>query len=65
MQLHHSPLLLTETRTYCNRRPEPHVLLFRRPLGTDPTTGAVDEQLRRAEVDKYKRELAEKLEDQQ
>ena len=21
-------------------RPEPHILLFRRPLGTDPTTGA-------------------------
>ena len=23
------------------RRPEPHILLFRRPLGTDPTTGLV------------------------
>lgn len=22
-------------------KPEPHVLLFRRPLGTDPRTGAV------------------------
>eukprot|EP00440_Ansanella_granifera_P030237 gb/GFBE01032853.1/.p1 GENE.gb/GFBE01032853.1/~~gb/GFBE01032853.1/.p1 ORF type:complete len:101 (+),score=27.32 gb/GFBE01032853.1/:1-303(+) len=24
-------------------RPEPHILLFRRPLGTDPTTGKVPE----------------------
>ena len=24
-------------------RPEPHILLFRRPLGTDPTTGFVPE----------------------
>eukprot|EP01054_Gregarina_sp_Poly1_P000311 Gregarina_sp_Poly_1__310@NODE_1076_length_5171_cov_48_773511_g747_i0_p2_GENE_NODE_1076_length_5171_cov_48_773511_g747_i0NODE_1076_length_5171_cov_48_773511_g747_i0_p2_ORF_typecomplete_len125_score16_93CKS/PF01111_19/3_7e31_NODE_1076_length_5171_cov_48_773511_g747_i046555029 len=24
---------------YLLHRPEPHVLLFRRPLGTDPTTG--------------------------
>ena len=24
---------------YLFHRPEPHVLLFRRPLGTDPTTG--------------------------
>ena len=23
-------------------RPEPHILLFRRPLGTNPTTGLVD-----------------------
>tara|TARA_B110001452_G_scaffold44239_1_gene33869 strand:- start:395 stop:613 length:219 start_codon:yes stop_codon:yes gene_type:complete len=23
------------------RRPEPHILLFRRPNGTDPTTGLV------------------------
>jgi hypothetical protein len=22
-------------------RPEPHILLFRRPIGTDPTTGLV------------------------
>ena len=25
----------------CVRSPEPHILLFRRPQGTDPTTGLV------------------------
>ena len=25
-------------------RPEPHILLFRRPLGTNPATGLVDHQ---------------------
>eukprot|EP01068_Selenidium_serpulae_P013642 Selendium_serpulae@DN5988_c1_g2_i10.p1 len=29
---------------YINHKPEPHVLLFRRPLGTDPTTGKVHSQ---------------------
>ena len=28
-------------------RPEPHILLFRRPLGTDPVTGKVVETLAR------------------
>jgi cyclin-dependent kinase regulatory subunit CKS1 len=27
---------------YAIHRPEPHVLLFRRPLNTDPVTGLVD-----------------------
>merc|ERR1711970_880721 len=27
---------------YAIHRPEPHILLFRRPLGTDPRTGKVD-----------------------
>lgn len=26
---------------YATHRPEPHILLFRRPLGTDPTTGEI------------------------
>ena len=26
---------------YAIHRPEPHILLFRRPLGTDPVTGRV------------------------
>ncbi|KAL1522115.1 hypothetical protein AB1Y20_021757 [Prymnesium parvum] len=26
---------------YAIHKPEPHILLFRRPLGTDPTTGLV------------------------
>jgi len=40
---------LQHTATHCNtlqlaqhtRRPEPHILMFRRPLGTDPVTGSV------------------------
>jgi len=27
---------------YSSHSPEPHILLFRRPLGTDPRTGIVD-----------------------
>ena len=38
-------------------RPEPHILLFRRPLGTDPLTGEVDPDLQREAVDQYQREL--------
>lgn len=30
---------------YATHRPEPHILLFRRPLGTDPTTGEVRSDL--------------------
>ena len=45
------PLLTTRTRTSiltlalspCDLfRPEPHILLFRRPNGTDPATGLVN-----------------------
>mmetsp|Transcript_25323 Transcript_25323/g.35360 ORF Transcript_25323/g.35360 Transcript_25323/m.35360 type:complete len:96 (-) Transcript_25323:32-319(-) len=32
--------------------PEPHILLFRRKLGTDPKTGKVDLELRRAALSK-------------
>lgn len=39
-----------------SHRPEPHILLFRRHLGTDPTTGKVDAALARAAVEKYRRE---------
>jgi cyclin-dependent kinase regulatory subunit CKS1 len=28
---------------YMIHRPEPHILLFRRPIGTDPRTGKVPE----------------------
>mmetsp|Transcript_6538 Transcript_6538/g.15331 ORF Transcript_6538/g.15331 Transcript_6538/m.15331 type:complete len:97 (+) Transcript_6538:33-323(+) len=28
---------------YAVHKPEPHILLFRRPLGTDPVTGKVPE----------------------
>lgn len=30
---------------YATHRPEPHILLFRRPLGTDPQTGEVRPEL--------------------
>jgi len=35
------------------RRPEPHILLFRRPLGTDPQTGRVDPELLRQAKEEY------------
>ena len=42
---------------YANHRPEPHILLFRRPLGTDPFTGEVDPQLEREAKEKYQQQL--------
>mmetsp|Transcript_32329 Transcript_32329/g.59286 ORF Transcript_32329/g.59286 Transcript_32329/m.59286 type:complete len:125 (-) Transcript_32329:365-739(-) len=39
---------------YAIHRPEPHILLFRRPLGTDPQTGAVDQELKRMALEEYK-----------
>lgn len=39
---------------YAIHRPEPHILLFRRPLGTDPQTGAVDPELKRMALEEYK-----------
>ena len=42
---------------YCNRRPEPHILLFRRPLGTDPQTGRVDPELKRLALQEYKNQF--------
>jgi cyclin-dependent kinase regulatory subunit CKS1 len=41
-------------------RPEPHILLFRRELGTDPVTGRVNPVLREQAVTAYNREYAEK-----
>jgi len=38
---------------YAIHRPEPHILLFRRPLGTDPQTGAVDPELKRMALEEY------------
>jgi len=53
-RLHDPPEILSETKWrtlgvqqsrgwkhYEIHRPEPHILLFRRPLGTDPRTGKV------------------------
>ena len=42
---------------YANHRPEPHILLFRRPLGTDPLTGEVDPQLEREAKESYQQQL--------
>uniref|UniRef100_A0A7S3VGP8 Cyclin-dependent kinases regulatory subunit n=1 Tax=Chaetoceros debilis TaxID=122233 RepID=A0A7S3VGP8_9STRA len=39
---------------YALHRPEPHILLFRRPLGTDPQTGRVDPELKRQALEEYK-----------
>jgi cyclin-dependent kinase regulatory subunit CKS1 len=39
---------------YAIHRPEPHILLFRRPLGTDPQTGAIDPELKRMALEEYK-----------
>eukprot|EP00613_Pedinella_sp_CCMP2098_P009968 CAMPEP_0171659390 /NCGR_PEP_ID=MMETSP0990-20121206/43570_1 /TAXON_ID=483369 /ORGANISM="non described non described, Strain CCMP2098" /LENGTH=103 /DNA_ID=CAMNT_0012240889 /DNA_START=52 /DNA_END=363 /DNA_ORIENTATION=- len=43
---------------YALHRPEPHILLFRRPLGTDPLTGKVDPELEVQEKGTYERNLA-------
>ena len=42
---------------YALHRPEPHILLFRRELGTDPQTGNVDPDLAREAKAKYQEEL--------
>lgn len=38
---------------YAIHRPEPHILLFRRPLGTDPLTGRVDPEMERRAREEY------------
>mmetsp|Transcript_20149 Transcript_20149/g.24434 ORF Transcript_20149/g.24434 Transcript_20149/m.24434 type:complete len:105 (+) Transcript_20149:553-867(+) len=42
---------------YAIHRPEPHILLFRRPLGTDPTTGKIDPILEKQAKEKYARDF--------
>lgn len=42
---------------YAIHRPEAHILLFRRALGTDPTTGRVDDDLLRQAQEKYNEEF--------
>ena len=37
----------------CMCRPEQHILLFRRPIGTDPRTGLVDPDKARATKEQY------------
>ena len=45
---------------YAIHRPEPHILLFRRELGTDPNTGKVNAVLRQQAIDAYNKEFAGK-----
>ena len=40
------------------RSPEPHILLFRRELGTDPMTGKVNPALRAQAIEQFNREAA-------
>jgi cyclin-dependent kinase regulatory subunit CKS1 len=42
---------------YAIHRPEPHILLFRRELGTDPNTGKVNVVLRQQAIDQYNKEF--------
>ena len=42
---------------YAIHRPEPHILLFRRPLGTDPQSGRVDPELERLAREEYKNQF--------
>mmetsp|Transcript_25780 Transcript_25780/g.51325 ORF Transcript_25780/g.51325 Transcript_25780/m.51325 type:complete len:104 (-) Transcript_25780:196-507(-) len=39
---------------YAIHRPEQHILLFRRPLGTDPQSGKVDPELERQAKEEYR-----------
>ena len=42
---------------YAMHRPEPHILLFRRPLGTDPVSGKVDPELEKDAKENYQQTL--------
>ena len=54
---HSSPSLShTLTHHFYHNSPEPHILLFRRPLGTDPTTGKINPEMQRKAKERYMRE---------
>jgi cyclin-dependent kinase regulatory subunit CKS1 len=36
-------------------KPEPHILIFRRPIGTDPKTGDVSEELKKQHFERLSR----------
>ena len=42
--------------------PEPNILLFRRPLGTNGRTGRVDPEMAQQQLEEYKRVYERKLE---
>lgn len=50
-------VIITFTKIYIYR-PEPHILLFRRPLGTDPQSGRIDPELAAAARDEYRNQFA-------
>jgi cyclin-dependent kinase regulatory subunit CKS1 len=48
---------LAMSRGWCHytiHKPEPHILLFRRPLGTNPTTGEISDEIRK-KVEEFER----------
>ena len=61
---------LTLTRSICMQSalfptktfdsPEPHILLFRRPLGTDPQSGRVDPEMERKAREEYRAQFNRK-----
>ena len=46
---------------YATHRPEPHILLFRRPLGTDPVTGEISEELVAQARKDFERQYGQKV----
>jgi cyclin-dependent kinase regulatory subunit CKS1 len=48
---------------YSIHKPEPHILLFRRPIGTDPETGMISRELQEkvADYEKMKKKNFEKI----
>ena len=44
---------------YAVHRPEPHILLFRRPLGTDPQTGKIDPAMERQATEQYQKDFGD------
>ena len=45
---------------YAIHAPEPHILLFRRRLGTNPTTGKVDKKLEAQAKERFRKEYGAK-----
>ncbi|GBG30973.1 Cyclin-dependent kinases regulatory subunit [Hondaea fermentalgiana] len=48
---------------YAIHKPEQHILLFRRPIGTDPSTGLVNPALAKEEREAYEREFGPVMSD--
>ena len=51
------PLAVQAPAHDSTHRPEPHILLFRRPLGTDPVTGKVNPELEREAKERYQADM--------